>query len=104
MCKVGGERRNLGASSRSGQGSRRSNKGGRQRTRGKALAFLIEKVHQAGPIENLAVLQAQCSDTDILLNGLKAIYQGNIEVSDIGAVIGSHAGSGTIGVGFVTAK
>lgn len=78
--------------------------GGRQRTRSKALAFLIEKVRQAGPIEYLAVLQAQCSDTDILLNGLKAIYPGNIVVSDIGAVIGSHAGSGTIGVGFVTAK
>lgn len=78
--------------------------GGRQRTRGKAIAFLIEKVRQAGPIESLAVLQAQCLDTEILLNGLKEIYSGDIVVGDIGAVIGSHAGSGTIGVGFVVAK
>lgn len=78
--------------------------GGRQRTRSKAIAFLIEKVRQAGPIESLAVLQAQCSDTDILMDGLKEIYSGNIVVGDIGAVIGSHAGSGTIGVGFVVAE
>lgn len=78
--------------------------GGRQRTRGKAIAFLIEKIRQAGPIESLAVLQAQCLDTDILLDGLKEIYSGDIVVGDIGAVIGSHAGSGTIGVAFVAAK
>ena len=77
--------------------------GGRQRTRSKAIAFLVDKVRQAGPIENLAVLQAQCADTDILLNGLRAIYSGDIVVGDIGAVIGSHAGSGTIGVAFHTA-
>ena len=78
--------------------------GGRQRTRSKAIAFLIDKVREAGPIENLAVLQAQCLDTDILLDGLKSFYPGDIVVGDIGAVIGSHAGSGTIGVGFVVAK
>lgn len=77
--------------------------GGRQRTRSKAITFLVDKVRQAGPIENLAVLQAQCADTDILLNGLRAIYSGDIVVGDIGAVIGSHAGSGTIGVAFHTA-
>ncbi len=78
--------------------------GGRQRTRSKAIAFLIDKVREAGPIEHLAVLQAQCVDTDILLNGLREFYSGDIVVGDIGAVIGSHAGSGTIGVGFVVAK
>ncbi|MEO8162778.1 MAG: DegV family protein [Ilumatobacteraceae bacterium] len=78
--------------------------GGRQRTRSKAIAFLIDKVREAGPIENLAVLQAQCQDTDILLDGLRSFYPGDIVVGDIGAVIGSHAGPGTIGVGFVIAK
>lgn len=78
--------------------------GGRQRTRSKAIAFLIDKVREAGPIENLAVLQAQCPDTDVLLDGLRTFYSGEIVVGDIGAVIGSHAGSGTIGVGFVVAK
>lgn len=77
--------------------------GGRQRTRSKALAFLVDKVRQAGPIENLAVLQAQCTDIDILLNGLRDVYSGDIVVGDIGAVIGSHVGAGAIGITFHTA-
>lgn len=77
--------------------------GGRQRTRSKALAFLVDKVRQAGSIENLAVLQAQCTDVDILLDALRAIYPGDIVVGDIGAVIGSHVGAGAIGITFHTA-
>lgn len=77
--------------------------GGRQRTRGKAIAFLVDKVREGGPIENLAVLHAQCADINILLDGLRAIYLGDIVVGDIGAIIGSHTGSGTIGVAFHTA-
>ena len=38
--------------------------GGKERTRGKALAFLIEKIKSAGEISDLAVLHAQCSDID----------------------------------------
>lgn len=77
--------------------------GGRQRTRSKAIAFLVDKVRQAGSIENLAVLQAQCTDVDILLDGLRAVYPGDIVVGDIGAVIGSHVGAGAIGITFHTA-
>jgi len=77
--------------------------GGRQRTRSKAIAFLVDKVRQAGSIENLAVLHAQCTDIDVLLGGLRAVYSGDIVVGDIGAVIGSHVGSGTIGITFHTA-
>ena len=76
--------------------------GGRQRTRSKALAFLVDKVRQAGSIENLAVLQAQCTDVDVLLDGLRTIYSGDIVVGDIGAVIGSHVGAGAIGIAFHT--
>lgn len=77
--------------------------GGRQRTRSKALAFLVDKVRAAGPIENLAVLQAQCADVDVLLNGLREVYSDDIVVGDIGAVIGSHVGAGAIGVTFHSA-
>lgn len=74
--------------------------GGKERTRGKALAFLIEKVKSAGEITNLAVLHAQCSDIDSFVGQLRSIYSGEILVSDIGAVIGSHTGIGTIGVAY----
>lgn len=72
--------------------------GGKERTRGKAHAFLIEKVRAAGEISDLAVLHAQCSDIDSFVAQLKTVHQGEIIVSDIGSVIGSHTGIGTVGV------
>lgn len=74
--------------------------GGKERTRSKALAFLVEKVKSAGPITNLAVLHAQCSDLDAFVGQLKAVYSGEIITGDIGSVIGSHTGIGTIAVTF----
>ena len=76
--------------------------GGKQRTRSKALAFLVEKVASYGPIQNLAVLHADCSDVDQFVTMLSEVYPGEIIVGDIGPVIGSHAGRGTIGVAFQT--
>jgi DegV family protein with EDD domain len=78
--------------------------GGRQRTRAKALAFLLEKVKSHGNITDLAVLQADCDDADAFIASLRSVYSGDIEVGDIGAVIGSHAGRGTIGVAFFDAE
>ena len=76
--------------------------GGKQRTRSKALAFLLEKVRDAGPIENLAVLQANCNDFEAFVESLREIYSGDIIVGDIGPIIGTHTGAGTIGVAFHT--
>ena len=77
---------------------------GKQRTRTKALQFLVDKVAEVaaadGPIENLAVLQADCTDVDQFVDMLKAHYSGDIVVGDIGPVVGTHAGRGTIGVAF----
>ncbi len=74
--------------------------GGRQRTRAKALSFLCETVKNSGDLESLAVLHAQCSDTDAFVASLREVFEGEIMIGDIGPVIGSHAGRGTIGVAF----
>lgn len=74
--------------------------GGRQRTRTKALNFLRDTVKNSEPIESLAVLHAQCDDVDAFTASLREVYDGEIVIGDIGPVIGSHAGSGTIGVAF----
>jgi DegV family protein with EDD domain len=74
--------------------------GGKQRTRSKALAFLVEKLVSYGPIENLAVLQADCDDVDQFVAMLRPHYGDDIVVGEIGPVVGSHAGKGTIGVAF----
>ena len=79
---------------------------GKQRTRSKALAHLVDKVTgYGGAIENLAVLHADCSDVDLFVEMLAPHYAGEIVVGEIGPVIGTHGGRGTIGVAFqVTAS
>ncbi|MGB9347454.1 MAG: DegV family protein [Ilumatobacteraceae bacterium] len=75
--------------------------GGKQRTRSKALSFLVDKVTSYdGGIENLAVLHADCSDVDLFVEMLQPHYAGDIVVGEIGPVIGTHGGRGTIGVAF----
>ncbi len=75
--------------------------GGKQRTRSKALKFLVSKVTEyEGRISDLAVLHADCSDVDQFVDLLRAHYDGEIVVGEIGPVIGTHAGRGTIGVAF----
>jgi DegV family protein with EDD domain len=77
---------------------------GKQRTRGKALAALIETLRNAGKVERLGVLHAQCPDIDDFVAKVREIYPGDIMIGDIGAVIGTHAGQGTIGIAFRTAQ
>jgi DegV family protein with EDD domain len=75
--------------------------GGKQRTRSKALAFLVDKVREyEGRMSGLAVLHADCTDVDQFVEMLRPLYEGEIIVGEIGPVIGTHAGRGTIGVAF----
>jgi DegV family protein with EDD domain len=79
--------------------------GGKQRTRSKALNFLVDKVKSYdGAIENLAVLHADCSDVDEFVEMLRPYAPGEIVVGEIGPVIGTHGGRGTIGVAFQVAS
>jgi DegV family protein with EDD domain len=74
--------------------------GGKQRTRSKALAFVVERLVEAGPVETLMVLHADCSDVDAFVAMLRPHHQGEIVVGDIGPVVGTHTGRGTIGIAF----
>ena len=76
--------------------------GGKQRTRSKALAFLVEKVAAVEALDSLFVLQADCRDVEQFVDMLRPHVHGEIVVGDIGPVVGSHAGRGTIGVAFFT--
>jgi DegV family protein with EDD domain len=76
--------------------------GGKQRTRSKALAFLVDKVRSYGEIDNVAVLHAACSDVDGFVAQIGEISGRDVLVGNIGPVVGSHAGVGTIGVTFLT--
>ena len=74
---------------------------GRQRTRSKALQFLVDKVAAtSGAISHLAVLHADCDDADEFVAKLRPFAPGEIIVGEIGPVVGAHAGLGTIGIAY----
>ncbi|MCU0259755.1 MAG: DegV family protein [Ilumatobacteraceae bacterium] len=74
---------------------------GKQRTRTKALNHLIETFRGfEGRVENVAVLHGDCSDVDQFVDRLREHHDGEIVVGELGPVIGTHAGRGTIGFGF----
>lgn len=73
----------------------------KQRTRGRSLRYLADKVRQAGPVENLAVLHGSAPDLEELLGLLSDVCpRDDILVGEVGAVIGTHAGPRVIGVTF----
>ena len=72
----------------------------RQRTRSKALAYLVEKVREY-PIEQLAVLHGSAPDVEEFVDMMASAYpRDDIIVGEVGAVIGTHAGPRVIGVAF----
>ena len=72
---------------------RRGRAGRKQRTRSRALAWLVDKVASRSRVENLAVIHGDAPDVDEFLDLLAAHFpRDEIVVGDIGPVIGTHAG------------
>lgn len=73
----------------------------KQRTRGKALRYLVEKVSEHAPVENLAVMHGDAPDIDEFLSMLAAVHpREDVTVARLGPVIGAHGGPRLIGVTF----
>lgn len=74
----------------------------RQRTRAKSLQYLAGKAAAAGPLERLAIMNADAPDFSRFLDLMAGVSAGHERlVGDIGPVIGTHAGPGAIGVAWV---
>ena len=72
---------------------------GRQRTRSKALNFLVEQVAaEAEQIERLAIIHAQSDDIDAFAQRLREVTDVEPMVCLLGPVVGAHAGPRTTGV------
>lgn len=77
----------------------------KQRTRGRSLRYLADKVRAAGPLERLAVMGADTEDLDGFVAMLEGVTPAHpLLVGDIGPVIGTHIGQGAVGVAFVPAR
>jgi DegV family protein with EDD domain len=73
---------------------------GRVRTRSKSLQALADKA-KVGPVENIAVLHGRATDLDQLLDLLAPVARRNdITTGLVGAILGTHAGPGVIGITF----
>lgn len=74
----------------------------KQRTRGRSLQYLADKVKSAGPIARLAVFGADAPDMSHFLDLLDGVHPTErLLLGDIGPVIGTHAGPGALGVAWL---
>jgi DegV family protein with EDD domain len=76
------------------------------RTRRKALAKLKELVEEAAPFDQLAMhYSTEPEEVDRLAADLAHLApEGGVMISQIGAVVGTYAGPGSLGVGFIRKK
>jgi DegV family protein with EDD domain len=75
----------------------------KQRTRARSLRYLADKAHDSPPISRLAVCNGAAPDVDefvAMLDGVKTEHP--LVVVDLGPVVGTHTGPGTIGACMVT--
>ena len=79
--------------------------GPKPRTRGRAMKYLVERItSEPGKIEHLSVMNGAAPDIGVFLDLLSPHFpRDQIVVADLGAVIGSHAGIGTIGIAYLVA-
>src|ERR1035437_3576145 len=76
----------------------------KQRTRSRSLRYLAGKAQEAGPISRTAVCNGAATDIDdflSMLDGVKSEHP--VVVVDLGPVVGTHTGPGTIGLCLITA-
>jgi DegV family protein with EDD domain len=76
--------------------------GPKQRTRSKALRYLVDKVASEPRITRLAVMHGAAPDLGAFLDLLAPHFpRDEIIVGDIGPVVGTHTGRGTIAVAYL---
>ena len=75
----------------------------KQRTRGRSLRYLADKAKNSPPISRLAVCNGAATDVDEVLGMLEGVPTDHaLVVTDLGPVVGTHTGPGTIGLCIVT--
>ena len=74
----------------------------KQRTRSRALAYLVDKVKADAPVERIAVADGACDDFPDVMGRLEDIATEHpLLAVDLGPVVGTHAGPNTVGVCYI---
>ena len=75
----------------------------KQRTRSRSLRYLAGKAEESPPLSRLAVCNGAAKDIDDFLAMLEGVPSEHpVVVVDLGPVVGTHTGPGTIGICMVT--
>jgi len=75
----------------------------KQRTRGRSLQYLADKILDSPPLSRVAIAHGAATDIDTFLGLLTDVKSEHpLIVSQLGPVVGTHTGPGTIGVCMVT--
>lgn len=74
----------------------------RVRTRGKALERIGQLVEQLGPLQGLAIVGTDDESRKLLAETMRRFWSGPIAFSDLGPVVGTHAGPGAAGAIAIT--
>ena len=78
---------------------------GKPRTRKKALTVLVDKVREAGRVENVGVMHGSAPDIEDFVTLMSEVVpRDQIHVGEIGATIGVHGGPRVMGVIFQVAR
>ena len=78
---------------------------GRARTRSKALKVLVDKVREAGAVENVGIMHGSAPDIDEFVTLMSEVVpRDQLHVGEIGATIGVHGGPRVMGVTFQLAR
>lgn len=79
--------------------------GGRQRTRARALEYLATQTEAAAPFDWLAIGGGDADDLSTVVERLRGVETSHpVIVTEIGPVVGTHAGPGVVGVCWLTAE
>jgi DegV family protein with EDD domain len=77
----------------------------KQRTRTRAIQYLASKAIEAGPLARIGLADGRSDDSNKVETMLeKATCATPLVKSDLGPVVGSHTGPGTVGVCFLLAR
>lgn len=76
----------------------------KQRTRTRSLRYLADKAVHSPPLSRIAVCNGAALDIDDFLDMIKEVESEHpLVITDLGPVVGTHTGPGTIGLCMITA-
>ena len=74
----------------------------KQRTRARALSYLVDKVKADAPVERIGIAEGACDDyADVMARVQDIATEHPLVGVELGPVVGTHAGPNTVGVAYI---